>query len=248
MISPRKQGKENSLNGNNESNLNLQTQTPTSDKKKLKEMKREELKEICNGNKVDSKCSKKSSPTKSSSEEISKKQTEANGTNESLPSKKKGSKKRTSKDAASDVSRLKDARERNSFCHEDAKAPDAVKEEEQKFSKVVSYHMADDTTEGKDLDIHKYAKTSEDAKCNKKVKDKPLVKSQENMKCTVNIQNKEYGACVPLPPGSRLTTIADIEITTEDVGHALQFLEFCAAFGKVCVSFLVLIHYSTKIY
>lgn len=231
MISPRKQGKENYLNGNNESNLNLQNQTPKSDQKKLKEMKHEELREICNGNKVDVKCSTKSSPTKSSLEESSKEQTEANGRNGSLPSKKKGSKKKTSKDAASDVSRPKDAREKNSPCHEDAKAPDAMKEEDRRYSKDVSNHLitAEGTKEETTLDIHK------DANNNKtRVKDKPLTMSQENMKCTVN-GNKEFVACVSLPLGSRLTTVAELELTTEDVGHALQFLEFCAAFGKVCV-------------
>ncbi|XP_022948378.1 uncharacterized protein LOC111452074 isoform X1 [Cucurbita moschata] len=188
MISPRNEGKENSLNGNNESNLNLQNQTPNSEKKELKDMKRKELKEISNGNKVDVKCI----------EETLKKQTEANGTNECLSTKKKSSKKRASEDAG----------ERNSLCHEDASCP------------VIT---AEESTEVKDLDIHKYAKTSEDAKNKRtKLKNKP----------PMNIQNKEFGACVPLPPCSKLTTVADIELTTEDVGHALQFLEFCAAFGK----------------
>ncbi|XP_023525915.1 uncharacterized protein LOC111789388 isoform X1 [Cucurbita pepo subsp. pepo] len=188
MISPRNEGKENSLNGNNESNLNLQNQIPNSEKKELKDMKRKELKEISNGNKVDVKCI----------EETLKKQTEANGTNECLSTKKKSSKKRASEDAG----------ERNSLCHEDA-----------------SCHLitAEESTEVKDLDIHKYDKTSEDAKNKRtKLKNKP----------PMNIQNKEFGACVPLPPCSKLTTVADIELTTEDVGHALQFLEFCAAFGK----------------
>ncbi|XP_022998039.1 uncharacterized protein LOC111492807 isoform X1 [Cucurbita maxima] len=188
MISTRNEGKENSLNGNNKSNLNLQNQTPNSEKKELKDMKRQGLKEISNGNKVDVKCI----------EETLKKQTEANGTNECLSTKKKSSKKRASEDAG----------ERNSLCHEDA-----------------SCHLitAEESKEVNDLDIHKYAKTSEDAKNKRtKLKNKP----------PMNIQNKEFGACVSLPPCSKLTTVADIELTTEDVGHALQFLEFCAAFGK----------------
>ncbi|KAL0546405.1 hypothetical protein IC582_016313 [Cucumis melo] len=211
-------------------------QTPNFDKKKLKEMKREELKEICNENKVDgAKFSKKSSPTKSSLGEIPKEQTEANGRNDSLPSKKKGSRKGTSKDAASDVCSPKDAREKNSLCHENAKVSDIMEEEDKRSSKDVPYHLikAEDKKEEKELNFHKYAKTSKDVKNNKtKVHDKPPAKSRENKKCSVNIQNKEFGASVPFPPGSRLTTVADIELTTDDVGHALQFLEFCAAFGK----------------
>ncbi|KAE8649280.1 uncharacterized protein LOC101206502 isoform X2 [Cucumis sativus] len=210
-------------------------QTPNFDRKKLKEMKREELKEICNENKVDAKFSKKSSTTKSSLGEISKEQTEANGRNDSLPSKKKGPRKGTSKDAASDVSTPKDAREKNSSGHENAKASDVAEEEDKRSSKDVPYHLikAGDEKEEKELHIHKYANTSKDVKNNKtKVHDKPPAKSQENKKCSVNIQNKEFGASVPFSPGLRLTTVADIELTTDDVGHALQFLEFCAAFGK----------------
>lgn len=41
---------------------------------------------------------------------------------------------------------------------------------------------------------------------------------------------------VPLPQSATLTTVAGAEIPPEDVGHALQFLEFCAAFGKVCLN------------
>ncbi|KAK7381105.1 hypothetical protein VNO78_33629 [Psophocarpus tetragonolobus] len=36
-----------------------------------------------------------------------------------------------------------------------------------------------------------------------------------------------------LPPGTDLTEILDIELSPEDVGNALQLLEFCRVFGKV---------------
>ncbi|WJX70807.1 hypothetical protein P8452_54875 [Trifolium repens] len=36
----------------------------------------------------------------------------------------------------------------------------------------------------------------------------------------------------PLPPGTEMTKILDIEFAPEDVGNALQFLEFCRVFGK----------------
>jgi hypothetical protein len=32
-----------------------------------------------------------------------------------------------------------------------------------------------------------------------------------------------------------MTKILDIEFAPEDVGNALQFLEFCSVFGKVCL-------------
>ncbi|KAK7266761.1 hypothetical protein RIF29_19416 [Crotalaria pallida] len=37
---------------------------------------------------------------------------------------------------------------------------------------------------------------------------------------------------VPLPPGTTLKDILDIELVPEDIGSALQFLEFCRVFGK----------------
>ncbi|XAR51553.1 hypothetical protein NMG60_11006211 [Bertholletia excelsa] len=38
---------------------------------------------------------------------------------------------------------------------------------------------------------------------------------------------------IPLPMGTELTTVAGIELLPEDVGHALQFLEFCATFQEI---------------
>ncbi|XP_057951740.1 uncharacterized protein LOC131146279 isoform X2 [Malania oleifera] len=38
---------------------------------------------------------------------------------------------------------------------------------------------------------------------------------------------------VLLPQGIELKNVADIDIPAQDVGHALQFLEFCKAFGQV---------------
>lgn len=38
---------------------------------------------------------------------------------------------------------------------------------------------------------------------------------------------------VPLPTGTELVTIAGIDIPNKDAGNALQFMEFCATFGKV---------------
>ncbi|KAF7820004.1 zinc-finger of monoamine-oxidase A repressor R1 [Senna tora] len=57
--------------------------------------------------------------------------------------------------------------------------------------------------------------------------------SERNCQVTLNIENKEINNIISLPPGSILTDIADIEFGPEDVGHALQFLEFCTAFEKV---------------
>ncbi|PHU24885.1 hypothetical protein BC332_03217 [Capsicum chinense] len=39
-------------------------------------------------------------------------------------------------------------------------------------------------------------------------------------------------ALTPLPQGTGVTAIGDIDLQSEDVGNALQFLEFCVVFGK----------------
>lgn len=47
------------------------------------------------------------------------------------------------------------------------------------------------------------------------------------------LQNSDMDADFVLPHGTELTSVHDIQIPSEDVGKALQFLEFCAVFGKV---------------
>ena len=37
---------------------------------------------------------------------------------------------------------------------------------------------------------------------------------------TINLENKEFDANIPLHWGTSLTNIADIELPPEDVGHA----------------------------
>lgn len=49
------------------------------------------------------------------------------------------------------------------------------------------------------------------------------------------LQSRSRDVCVdiPLPQGTELIAIGEVELPPEDVGNALQFLEFCTAFGKV---------------
>lgn len=57
-------------------------------------------------------------------------------------------------------------------------------------------------------------------------------RNRKGVKHDTCVQRRD-GADVPLPLGMELTTIADVELPLKDAGNALQFLEFCAAFGKV---------------
>lgn len=52
-------------------------------------------------------------------------------------------------------------------------------------------------------------------------------------KSPVDFDTKVPNLEVPLPQGINLTKVANLDFPTEDVGHALQFLEFCEAFGEV---------------
>lgn len=60
-----------------------------------------------------------------------------------------------------------------------------------------------------------------------------VAKSQKVKKQRVKFQPEEFGNGVPLPQATSLTAVAGVELSPKDVGHALQFVEFCAAFGKV---------------
>lgn len=68
------------------------------------------------------------------------------------------------------------------------------------------------------------------------LKVKTVFDSHNIKKGATETLNKNFAAHIQLPQGASLTTVAGIELNSEDVGHALQFLEFCAAFGKVCLS------------
>ncbi|CAN6445726.1 unnamed protein product [Victoria cruziana] len=65
-------------------------------------------------------------------------------------------------------------------------------------------------------------------------KEKPPVSVKpESLQKIVQARIQEEDADVVLPQGEEVKEVAGIEFSADDVGPALQFLEFCAAFGKV---------------
>ncbi|XVE58720.1 hypothetical protein DITRI_Ditri04bG0191600 [Diplodiscus trichospermus] len=62
---------------------------------------------------------------------------------------------------------------------------------------------------------------------------KTISQSPNCKKKNVEVKSKASDAEVLLPQGILLNCLADIDIPVEDVGDALQFLEFCEAFGEV---------------
>ncbi|XP_042041859.1 uncharacterized protein LOC121787243 [Salvia splendens] len=53
-----------------------------------------------------------------------------------------------------------------------------------------------------------------------------------NTLVVLKLHNANIFPDIPMPLGTELNNVAGFDVSTEDVGNALQFLEFCAAFGK----------------
>ncbi|KAK8324498.1 hypothetical protein V6Z12_A12G303000 [Gossypium hirsutum] len=65
------------------------------------------------------------------------------------------------------------------------------------------------------------------------VKNKPICRSPNLKKKNIKAKNETSDAEIVLPQGTSLNHIDGIDLPVEDVGHALQFLEFCEVFGEV---------------
>ncbi|KAI8534377.1 hypothetical protein RHMOL_Rhmol10G0085100 [Rhododendron molle] len=66
-----------------------------------------------------------------------------------------------------------------------------------------------------------------DEKKQKRTKQEGLKEIQDSKR-----RKSKTNASIPLPQGTELTSVSGIELPPEDTGHALQFLEFCAAFRE----------------
>lgn len=44
-----------------------------------------------------------------------------------------------------------------------------------------------------------------------------------------------------LPQGAQLTNVAELELPADDVGNALQFIDFCCTFGEVSLVLFLII-------
>ncbi|KAE8709678.1 Zinc-finger domain of monoamine-oxidase A repressor R1 protein, putative isoform 2 [Hibiscus syriacus] len=64
-------------------------------------------------------------------------------------------------------------------------------------------------------------------------KNKPNNKSPNPKKKNVEVKSEASDDDITLPQGTLLNCVDGIDLPAEDVGHALQFLEFCEAFGEV---------------
>ncbi|PON78195.1 Zinc-finger domain containing protein [Parasponia andersonii] len=166
------------------------------------------------------------------------------------PLKKKSSKKMISGEVSLHPIKPEDDRNKN----DGAEGQDKMSKKKKTAGKDVCVPLEEKSSKKKDLDevsLHPIKPDDEiknkdggegqdagvlnvsidvDAKA-KKRKAKALDQSHEIKKCATSLEQTEVS--VPLPQGTILTTVWGIELSPEDIGHALQFLEFCASFGKV---------------
>ncbi|KAI7748992.1 hypothetical protein M8C21_009898 [Ambrosia artemisiifolia] len=63
---------------------------------------------------------------------------------------------------------------------------------------------------------------------------KETVDGSEVKESSKNDQHaNKFEFVIPLPTGTELVTVAGVDLSKEDAGNALQFLEFCSTFGKI---------------
>ncbi|XP_041003585.1 uncharacterized protein LOC121249017 [Juglans microcarpa x Juglans regia] len=189
VVSPKKLGKENSFDRKTDTDSNSQKLATDFDDKS-KKIKREGLKEICNGSNDKGSHPKKSSSMKAKVIEFSKEEVKVTGI-----SKNNNYNTKVQKDVP--LSPIKSEEKKDGRTLKDAGALNALKIE------------------------------------NARDKPRKVRVSNKVRKCTMGLEDTEFDADIALPQGANLATVAEIELPPADVGNALQFLEFCASFGKV---------------
>ncbi|KAA8547818.1 hypothetical protein F0562_004247 [Nyssa sinensis] len=256
VVSPRKRGKENSLEGKGDSNLHPPPLAPNPDEKKSKKMRQERLKEIYDGNRDDGVLLKDTNPKKPQiSTGISNKEVKTNGMIDCVRQGERNSKKMSS---PSDPSRKERRKEKRRLLKETnpkrAQNPNGISKKEVKtngkvdgalqyennsktmVSKEVSTDSSRDekTKEERDSSSHKVGEVLDSKKIdNDGGQLKRDVESRKVKRNAIEFQCTDLDVDIPLAKGTELTTVVGIDLQPEDAGHALQFLEFCAAFGEI---------------
>ncbi|CAJ2665976.1 unnamed protein product [Trifolium pratense] len=126
----------------------------------------------------------------------------------------------------------------------------------EKLKDMSNYNSVDDACQNKKLKMSKLCNGASDGEVKRNAKAEMETKVEENhgmirgqMDGPVAMDDGDNASAksqtngiilhaqkikeeTPLPPGIEMTKILDIEFAPEDVGNALQFLEFCRVFGK----------------
>ncbi|XP_050230556.1 uncharacterized protein LOC126679550 [Mercurialis annua] len=120
------------------------------------------------------------------------------------------------------------------------------KKEMTKFEKFVDVNAVEKKSKKQSQDVSKKEtiknvkdeSKKEETQMSRDIADPTVNETRDDVDCKINnkiidLQIKHIEETVPLPSGTCLTAVAGIELPHEDAGHALQFVEFCAAFGEV---------------
>ncbi|KAJ6745407.1 hypothetical protein OIU74_028146 [Salix koriyanagi] len=201
---PRELGNENSFEGNIDMNLHSQNLAPISSGKKSKKTKRKGAEEVGDGN-IDAETRLK---------ESAQKKTKKEGTKEGSNGSRNGE--------ASSKARITEEVSENETKTTEKDKCDAVKDKngdafvEKKRSKTQPQEFSKNEVL---LDRNYFG---------------GIVCGVRNDKIQTGTKmDEDLCKRQQLPQGTCLKAVAGIELPPEDVGNALQFLEFCASFGKV---------------
>ncbi|XP_038691598.1 uncharacterized protein LOC119989899 isoform X2 [Tripterygium wilfordii] len=260
VVLPIKRGKENSFDGNSGTNVDSPEKFAITDESRSDKTKRRGLKEISNSSVDDNGALKKSRAKKPKiCEDVNKKKVKTSEKDGCELKEKKKSEKQILKAASFDVDHNED---RNRGTCKDADFPIDVENDSGRSELKAAIDSAQ-VSEGpncRDQILNGYYNGNagaslnttlkpctvlgdasyEDASLiegirsdNEEAKQKAAIESCHFKMSAEEFQNEKFDAKIQLPQGSRLTIVEDVLLPHEDVGHALQFLEFCSSFGKV---------------
>ncbi|KAF7136095.1 hypothetical protein RHSIM_Rhsim08G0079400 [Rhododendron simsii] len=230
---PIKRGKENSFSGNSNLNSHSIASPSIPNGQKLKTMKQTGLKEKENGNRGDGILLHETSHVKPQiSNERLKKKNHRKQTDGVLA---KGGLKDTKEDNQHDEILLKETNTRNppvskqgSPRMQDSMGHNVISMKEVKTNRDVIV-----PEDEKNLEVSVSDEVSSNLIARKKSKDHKDSRPYKVEADALKLQNNDIDDDIPLPQGAEVTTVAGVDLPAEDVGYALQFLEFCTAFNEI---------------
>lgn len=234
-----KRGKENSFSGNSNLNSHSIALPSIPNGQKLKTMKQTDLKEKENGNHGDGILLNETSHVKP---QISIKRLKKTHHGKQIDGVlAKGGSKDTEEDNQHDEILLKETNARN---------PPVSKQGSKRIQDNTGHNvvcMEEVKTNGdvivpedeKNLEVSVSNKVSSNLIACKKSKDHKDSRPYKVEADALKLQTNDIDVDIPLPQGAEVTTVAGVDLPVEDVGYALQFLEFCTTFKEV-VSKLIL--------
>lgn len=230
---PIKRGKENSFSGNSNLNSHSIALPSIPNGQKLKTMKQTGLKEKENGNCGDGILLNETSHVKPQISNERLKKTHHRKQSDGVLAK--GGLKDTKEDNQHDEILLKETNTGNppvskqgSPRMQDSMGHNVISMKEVKTNRDVIV-----PEDEKNLKVSVSDEVSSNLIAFKKSKDHKDSRPYKVEADALKLQNNDIDVDIPLPQGAEVTTVAGVDLPAEDVGYALQFLEFCTAFNEV---------------